>query len=120
MQTHGLQRYLFDDRSEDASIALIVDAVSEREVDGVVLSLPHTCKGADDNVNTCQVKQGQNSATTATTAHVKFLAKYVGCFYNSRPRDLTNILHVARAREVLSELVERHRHDSVRGVEGLL
>lgn len=33
---------------------------------------------------------------------------------------LTNVLDVARAREVLSELVKRYRHHSVRRVEGLL
>ena len=35
-------------------------------------------------------------------------------------RQLTNILDVAGAREVLPELVEGHRHDSVRRIEGLL
>ena len=35
-------------------------------------------------------------------------------------RKLTNVLNVARAREVLAELVEGHRHHSVCRVEGLL
>ena len=34
-------RYLFDDGPEDASVAFVVDAVREREVNGVVLALRH-------------------------------------------------------------------------------
>lgn len=33
--------YLFDDRPEDASVTLVVDAVREGEVDGVILPLRH-------------------------------------------------------------------------------
>lgn len=33
--------YLFDDRPEDASVALVVNAVRERKVYGVVLPLRH-------------------------------------------------------------------------------
>lgn len=34
--------YLLDDRSENAPVALIVDAISERKIDGVVFALSHT------------------------------------------------------------------------------
>lgn len=34
--------YLLDDRSENAPVALVVNAISERKIDGVVLALPHT------------------------------------------------------------------------------
>mmetsp|Transcript_21840 Transcript_21840/g.55418 ORF Transcript_21840/g.55418 Transcript_21840/m.55418 type:complete len:490 (-) Transcript_21840:14-1483(-) len=62
-----------DDRLKDVLVRHVVDAVTQREVDRVVLSLPR--------------------------AHV---------------------LHVARAGEVLAELVERDGHHAVGGVEGLL
>lgn len=66
-------RYLFYDRPEDASIALIVDTISEREVDGVVLSLPHTWKIIGHNINTCQVShRGQNMGVAATRANEAF------------------------------------------------
>lgn len=35
-------KHLFDDGPEDASVAFVIDAVGERKVDGVVLSLAHT------------------------------------------------------------------------------
>lgn len=35
--------YLLNDRPEDTLIAFVIDAVSQGKVDGVVLSLTHTC-----------------------------------------------------------------------------
>lgn len=34
--------YLLDDRSENASVAVVVDAVGERKVDRVIFTLSHT------------------------------------------------------------------------------
>jgi hypothetical protein len=64
---------VLDYRLEDALVRGIIDAISEREVDRVVLSL------AD-----------------------------------------TNIAELTSPGEVLSVFVERHRHNSVCGIEGLL
>lgn len=39
---HEMKTNLFDDWPEDASVALVVNAVRERKVNGVVLPLRHS------------------------------------------------------------------------------
>lgn len=77
LKNHGVRVVEFhdarDDRFEDGLVRGVVDSVTEREVDGVVLAL------AD-----------------------------------------TNVTKLTGSREILAILVERDRHDSVGGIEGLL